>query len=185
MAVGIICGLLMISISFSFGVIYPEEIEKYEKRLEEISNMEIKPSPKKQLGELEFKDVMCNQDFVALFKWNANELACVSESTADALQERDWGILRSKVKISEGFGCGYKITFSSDFDVHEKTKTKILRKVMVQEFNTWIEINPGLESNEFFFGYGYTEESAELQENLKTELVDLISEIRFTGCTIP
>lgn len=173
----------------------PGVVTEYDLQLEELRSLEEKPPPKKQQDEgIKYYHVMCSKDKVVVLKWTTNDLACVKEKTAVALEERGWGIPKDKtlfiaIECSSGFTIFYEGISPSE--------TKILKTIRVSlsesdeykygEPNPYrwdhITIFPNTENSSFDLSItGITNENSGAKviiESLKE--IPTISDVRFKG----
>ena len=122
----------------------PGVVTEYGLQLKELRSLEEKPPPKKQLDAgIKYVSVMCSKGKVIVLKWTSNDLACVKEKTAIALEERGWGIPKEKT-ILLGPECG--ADFTVFYDVTPPSEAKILKTIRMNLS----------ESDEYKFGQPYT-----------------------------
>ncbi|WP_048097401.1 hypothetical protein [Candidatus Nitrosopumilus salaria] len=129
----------------------------YSKRIEIITALQEKPSPKQQLSDRIFAaDIVCSNDFVLVLKLSAiDKVACVSIPTAEKLVERNWGIIRTDNVIIGGTFGECKQTFEIFFDKGtDFRKSQLIKhmRISLSEFSNekalWGPISISSQSNE-------------------------------------
>ena len=91
-----------------------EAWKEYQKQLKELQESIDKPSPRQQIASgIRYIDVVCDNDFVLLFKWSGNSQACVKPQSAEKLVERGWGVLKDQTIF-----FGLMSQCKTDFIIH-------------------------------------------------------------------
>jgi len=129
-------------------------------------------SPRQQIAEGVFpEDVVCKFSYVAVLKWGyADSTACVTPSTANALVERGWGVIRVHMDVQKRGLCGDYFFVYYEVENHNHSKIiKLIRDTLrTVDENAWYPINLSHDDESDFIA---------MNPELSNYVVDLITQI--------
>jgi len=87
-------------------------------------------TPRQQIANgIKYIDIVCSNDFVLLFKWSSNSMACVKPQSAEKLEKRGWGVPKDQTMFL-GFSSLCETGFTIHYqDISKYNESKIIKTI--------------------------------------------------------
>jgi len=154
--------LVVLIFFIAFSIYYDAEAEsgvepqktyqEYQNKLKELRESIDKPSPKQQISSgIKYIDVMCSNNFVLLFKWSSNSMACVKPQSAEKLEKRGWGVPKDQTAF-----LGFSSLCWTDFTIHYQDINKYNEYKIIKTIRdalSKVDLRPGLGEYKYRWDY--------------------------------